>query len=591
MKLKLDPVLLAKFPGASITFVVARLPDAFLPEHHEYIAKIRGQLRDQIEAPPLSLTKAKYRVDSLNVKRWREVYTQTGVKPKSYPPSVDALTGRVLKDGIWNPISPTVDAYNCASVAHQYPMGAYDLATITGDITVRMTAGGETFFPLGQVQKSGELVSRFDTEDGQVVYADDEKVLCWSWNYRDCGVTPIAEDTRYGIYFIDCPGDSPYSSPEEALSTLIAHFKAIGCEVLGTGVVNTDVNECEIPLVVQASDQVAFDEKKRRSQAAFERMQSDQAPDAPAAVIEADRGARLFDRRDVNPDAVRRVQRERNNQHAFVRMGSGLPSDSHQYLVGNDCAMLFANLDVVIESTIKSLLRDRSSSTITPYHYAASSGNPEILRRLERFLPAAQAGVDSKSLFDHKDPSDLASSFTVEKKSLDPHGDPLFMALAHGDMQACNRILMIFAADALLRHFDACKEQDGYGCDAWHYAVLNNMTILIDLLRDIGLPCDNISSMGQTPCCVATHNKATLAALLACRHDNPLTGAKAIKVDINQPDTEHGWTPLMYAQAMGFSEAVHLLLQEPDIDKDAVDAEGRTYEEVTLSSQTNRLVF
>lgn len=582
MKLKLDPGLLAKFPGASITFVVARLPDSFSDEHHAYIRKIRGELRNQIEAPPLSLSKASYRVNSLNVKRWREVYTATGVKPKTYPPSVDALTGRVLKDGIWNPISPTVDAYNCTSVLHQYPMGAYDLATITGDITVRLTSGGETFFPLGQVQKSGELVSRFDTEEGQVVYADEEKVLCWSWNYRDCGVTPISGDTRYGIYFIDCPGDSPYSSPQDALRTLIGHFDAIGCRVLGSGVVNGERNECEIPLEVELVDLPAFEEKKRVSQNALERLQGGQAPEVPALAVDiGDGGPKLFDRRNVDPVLRQRVHQEQIAKFAFAPQGSGSPSDSQQALTGNDSALLFANLDVVIAPKVRDLLLSKISADRSPFHFASQSGDVDLLKRLERFLPIDDAGVDREGLVGCAASSEMAEYLGKQGSILSTGDDPVFVALAGSDMVQLNRLFAIHGAEDLRAHFDALRSQDSYGCDAWHYAALNHMTLLMNLLRDIGLPCTNVAKTGQTPCHVATSNVDVLRALLDCRSDDDSLDVKGVSVDINTPDS-NGWTPLMYAKVMGHEASVALLLEQPDVDKEAVDQYGRTYETVSL---------
>jgi len=144
---------------------------------------------------------------------WREMYRSFGTKPGDYRPSAEALVRRALKTGRLPTINTAVDAYNAVSVMHLIPMGGFDLDRVVGDITLRFSPGGEEFTPLGSDERE-------ETYVGEVVYADDEKILTRRWNYRDCDETKITEETRSVVLFIDGPEGVPRSSVEDALGDL-----------------------------------------------------------------------------------------------------------------------------------------------------------------------------------------------------------------------------------------------------------------------------------------------------------------------------------------------------------------------------------
>jgi DNA/RNA-binding domain of Phe-tRNA-synthetase-like protein len=120
---------------------------------------------------------------------------------------------RPLKTGGLPTINTAVDAYNAVSVRHLIPMGGFDLDRVAGDIRLRFSAGGEEFTPLGSDKTELTYV-------GEVVYADDERILTRRWNYRDCDETKITEGTRNAVLFTDGPEGVPRSSVEEALLDL-----------------------------------------------------------------------------------------------------------------------------------------------------------------------------------------------------------------------------------------------------------------------------------------------------------------------------------------------------------------------------------
>ena len=153
-----------------------------------------------------------------NVRSWREMYRAFKTKPGDYRPSAEALLRRAIKRRGLPGINAAVDTYNAVSVRHRIPMGGFDLDQIQGTIVLRFSEGGEPFMPLG-ASKSEE------TYPGEVVYADDARVLTRRWNYRDCDETKITEDTRAFIMFVDGSVDMPRESVESALMDLKSSLK------------------------------------------------------------------------------------------------------------------------------------------------------------------------------------------------------------------------------------------------------------------------------------------------------------------------------------------------------------------------------
>ena len=144
---------------------------------------------------------------------WREMYRSFGTKAGDYRPSAEALARRALKEGALPRINSAVDAYNAVSVRHLVPMGGFDLDRVRGDIVLRFSEGGEEFTPLGPAAAE-------ETYPGEVVYADDARVLTRRWNYRDCEETKITVDTVNVAMFVDGSPAIPRAVVENALKDL-----------------------------------------------------------------------------------------------------------------------------------------------------------------------------------------------------------------------------------------------------------------------------------------------------------------------------------------------------------------------------------
>ncbi len=148
-----------------------------------------------------------------HIASWRELYRSFGTKPGDYHPSAEALIRRCIKSGELPRINNAVDLYNIVSVRHVIPMGGFDLDTVDGDIYLRFSDGGEGFMPLGA--RDAE-----QTYPGEVVYADDSRILTRRWNYRDADATKITEKTRNLVMFIDATPEIPRLKVQEALDEL-----------------------------------------------------------------------------------------------------------------------------------------------------------------------------------------------------------------------------------------------------------------------------------------------------------------------------------------------------------------------------------
>jgi len=144
------------------------------------------------------------------ITHWRNVYKKMGASPK-YASSLESLATCYKEKGdIWS-IHPIVDLYNWVSLACKAPMAAYDVSKIDGKVSLRFAKKGEPFTPLGNPKQTEK------TKNGEVVYADDSKIVCRYWNYRDCHETRITPETSEVVFFVDL-SDFADGSPVSVLS-------------------------------------------------------------------------------------------------------------------------------------------------------------------------------------------------------------------------------------------------------------------------------------------------------------------------------------------------------------------------------------
>jgi DNA/RNA-binding domain of Phe-tRNA-synthetase-like protein len=149
---------------------------------------------------------------------WRQIYKRFGTKPGDYRPSAENLLRRALKTGQLYRINTAVDIYNVVSVKYLLPMGGFDVDHVDGTIRLRKSDGGESFHPLGT--KGSE-----ETYPGEIVYADDSRVLTRRWNYRDAVETQITEETVNVVMFFDASAEIPIDIVADAMEEFMTWLR------------------------------------------------------------------------------------------------------------------------------------------------------------------------------------------------------------------------------------------------------------------------------------------------------------------------------------------------------------------------------
>lgn len=223
MKITIDEAIFAVFPDASIGWLTA---EVHVQPKSEYIEGMKRSLVGRLNDIGISADTMMLHPD---VAGWREVYRKMGVKPSKYQSSLESLLRRTFKGDIWV-VSTVVDCYNCVSVMNLLPMGAYDTDRIKGDLTLRFGMEGEKFYPLG----AGDSV--IDVDQKNVVYADDEKICCWLWNYRDTRRASVSENTKRALFLVDNAFETEWRTVRQGLEALGAELEKTGGKIIQLGV-------------------------------------------------------------------------------------------------------------------------------------------------------------------------------------------------------------------------------------------------------------------------------------------------------------------------------------------------------------------
>jgi DNA/RNA-binding domain of Phe-tRNA-synthetase-like protein len=127
---------------------------------------------------------------------WREAYKKFGSDPHKYHCSSEALVRQVLKGRKIRHINKLVDLYNYISLKYVLTVGGEDLDKIKGDLILNFAKGDELFVRLGGIENEPPL-------PGEVVYKDEEGIICRRWNWREADRTKLTKETKNAIIIIE----------------------------------------------------------------------------------------------------------------------------------------------------------------------------------------------------------------------------------------------------------------------------------------------------------------------------------------------------------------------------------------------------
>jgi DNA/RNA-binding domain of Phe-tRNA-synthetase-like protein len=145
---------------------------------------------------------------------FRALHDRIGRSNRRFPASAEALVGLFQRKGLVPAINPLVDLYNGVSLETRLSLGAHDLATIEGDITLRMTDGTERFVPLGAT--APEAVPA-----GEYGYVDDRGEILCRLEHRQCERTKVTPETTQAFYIVQGNAATPAAMIEAALDRLV----------------------------------------------------------------------------------------------------------------------------------------------------------------------------------------------------------------------------------------------------------------------------------------------------------------------------------------------------------------------------------
>jgi len=131
-----------------------------------------------------------------NIVAWRQAYKKFGADPHQYRCSAESLVRRVIKGDSVPHINKLVDIYNYISLKYVIPVGGEDADAIRGDLQLTFAEGMEQFIRLNGVENE-------PPSKGEVVYKDDEGVICRRWNWREADRTKLTPDTRNAVIVLD----------------------------------------------------------------------------------------------------------------------------------------------------------------------------------------------------------------------------------------------------------------------------------------------------------------------------------------------------------------------------------------------------
>lgn len=158
------------------------------------------------------------------IEAWRRAYRQFGIKRTSYRSAVERLVKNALAGRDLPEINSFVDIYNIVSLSHVLPSGADDLDCVVGNLAFRYSRPGDSFLDMAGTGPEGGAPVEDPPKQGEIVYADDEKILCRRWNWRQDARTLVRPSTRRAIVTLQSNGVGDLSAAIDELTGLIARF-------------------------------------------------------------------------------------------------------------------------------------------------------------------------------------------------------------------------------------------------------------------------------------------------------------------------------------------------------------------------------
>ena len=146
----------------------------------------------------------------------RTMYKKVGIDPTKTRPSNEALLRRVRKGDTIPRINSAVDIVNWCSLEFQLPYGLYDFAKVSGPVTMRIGAAGESY--AGIRKDDVNVGGRITVADGLGPFGNPTSDSARTM------VTPSATELLVVIY---APREIPRAQLERVLNVTAERFGSI----------------------------------------------------------------------------------------------------------------------------------------------------------------------------------------------------------------------------------------------------------------------------------------------------------------------------------------------------------------------------
>ncbi|MGP8001614.1 MAG: B3/4 domain-containing protein [Streptosporangiaceae bacterium] len=154
------------------------------------------------------------------IQAWRRAFARMGLKPTQYRCASESLLRRFRKEGALPRLHPLVDLCNAASIAFAIPVAAFDVAKVSGGLTVRYADGDEKYVTL-----SGEVEHPAASE---VIFADEAgQAHARRWTNRQSGLSAVSPGTAGVLIVAEALHGSAATDVPGLMAALAAELGAV----------------------------------------------------------------------------------------------------------------------------------------------------------------------------------------------------------------------------------------------------------------------------------------------------------------------------------------------------------------------------
>lgn len=143
-----------------------------------------------------------------------ELHNKVGVARRKNLPASENLIKLLVKREDLVHINKAVDIYNIISIESKLCLGAHDIDKITGNVTLKITDGSETFIPLGSDDLKPIKAGEYSFVD------DDNDIICWL-DIRQVDKTKVTDESKNVLYLIIGNKENTYEELEKVASEII----------------------------------------------------------------------------------------------------------------------------------------------------------------------------------------------------------------------------------------------------------------------------------------------------------------------------------------------------------------------------------